>query len=59
MQAMGDFLLESGYRANRPSIVTTLMRGSSAKYETDMNTMNNLVDEREYPSTISFISQSC
>ena len=47
---MSDFLLESGYRANRPSIVTTLLRGSSAKYEADMNTMKQLVDECQYLS---------
>ena len=46
VQAMGDFLLESGLRANRPPIMNTLMRGSSAKFEADMATMNHLVDER-------------
>ncbi|TBU21312.1 bifunctional P-450:NADPH-P450 reductase [Dichomitus squalens] len=45
VQAMGDFLLESGLRANRPPIMNTLMRGSSAKFEADLNTMNELVDE--------------
>ena len=44
---MTDFLQECNNRANRPSIVTTLMRGSSAKYEADMNTMNELVNERQ------------
>ncbi len=45
---MGDFLLESGLRSNRPPIMNTLMRGSSAKFEADMATMNQLVDERWY-----------
>ncbi|KAI0738944.1 bifunctional P-450:NADPH-P450 reductase [Daedaleopsis nitida] len=45
VQAMSDFLLESGYRANRPALVNSMMRGSSAKYEADMNTMNDLVNE--------------
>ena len=43
---MGDFLLESGLRANRPPIMNTLMRGSNAKFAADMATMNQLVDER-------------
>ena len=46
VQAMGDFLLESALRANRPSIMNTLMRGSNAKYEADLSTMNELVDTR-------------
>ena len=43
---MGDFLVESGLRANRPPIMNTLMRGSSAKFVADLNTMSQLVDER-------------
>ncbi|KAH9899295.1 fatty acid hydroxylase [Cubamyces lactineus] len=45
VKAMGDFLTECANRANRPPIMNTLMRGSSAKYEADMKIMNDLVDE--------------
>ena len=46
--AMTDFLLESNNRANRPQIVKSLMRGANAKYQADMETMAQLVDECEY-----------
>ncbi|OSC96348.1 fatty acid hydroxylase [Trametes coccinea BRFM310] len=45
VQAMADFLTESANRANRPPIMNTIMRGSSAKYEADMKIMNELVDQ--------------
>ncbi|KAI0819916.1 fatty acid hydroxylase [Trametes gibbosa] len=45
VHAMSDFLTESAKRSNRPPIMNTIMRGSSAKYEEDMKTMNRLVDE--------------
>lgn len=44
---MADFLAESGRRANRPPLMNTIMRGSSAKYEEDMKTMNTLVLQRQ------------
>lgn len=44
---MADFLAESGRRANRPPLMNTFMRGSSAKYEEDMKTMNTLVLQRQ------------
>lgn len=47
VQAMVDFLLESGKRANRLPIVQSMMRGVNAKYEEDMKTMNELVEERQ------------
>ncbi|KAI0785558.1 cytochrome P450 [Abortiporus biennis] len=43
--AMGDFLLESGNRANQPGIITAIKRGALSKYEQDQNTMLDLVDE--------------
>ncbi|KAI9067866.1 fatty acid hydroxylase [Trametes sanguinea] len=45
VQAMADFLTESANRANRPPIMNTIMRGSSAKYDADMKIMNELVDQ--------------
>ncbi|KAI0631143.1 fatty acid hydroxylase [Trametes polyzona] len=45
VQAMADFLAECGRRANRPPIMNSIMRGSNAKYEEDMKTMNALVNE--------------
>ncbi|KAJ7067224.1 fatty acid hydroxylase [Mycena amicta] len=42
--AMGDFLLESGNRANRPRIVQAVMRGTNAKYEADRKKMRDLAD---------------
>ncbi|RPD61291.1 bifunctional P-450:NADPH-P450 reductase [Lentinus tigrinus ALCF2SS1-6] len=43
--AMADFLVESGYRSNRPPIANTLMWGSNAKYQEDLKVMNELVDQ--------------
>ena len=45
--AMADFLIESGRRAARPSLVQAVMSGTNAKYEEDMRTLNALVDESE------------
>ena len=42
---MGEFLLESGRRANRPSLVQAIMTGTNAKYEADMASMGELVTE--------------
>ncbi|OBZ71165.1 hypothetical protein A0H81_08482 [Grifola frondosa] len=44
-QAMGDFLVESGLRANRASLVQALMTGTNAKYEEDQRILNELVTE--------------
>ncbi|KAI0694739.1 bifunctional P-450/NADPH-P450 reductase [Earliella scabrosa] len=43
--AMADFLIESGRRANRPSLVQAMMRGTNAKYQEDQRIMNDLVEE--------------
>ena len=43
--AMGDFLVESGRRANRAALVQAMMPGTNAKYESDLRVMNELVDE--------------
>ncbi|KAJ7620489.1 fatty acid hydroxylase [Mycena polygramma] len=43
--AMGDFLAECGARANRPRVVQAVMRGASAKYESDRRKMKELADE--------------
>ena len=51
VQAMSDFLLESGRRAKRFSIVNSLMRGSSAKYEEDQQIMMRYVNDSK-PGTI-------
>ena len=45
VQAMSDFLLESGRRAKRFSIVNSLMRGSSAKYDEDQQIMMRYVND--------------
>ncbi|OBZ67672.1 hypothetical protein A0H81_12453 [Grifola frondosa] len=45
IQAMADFLVESGLRANRPPLVNSMMRGTSAKYAQDIQTMSALVEE--------------
>ena len=50
--AMADFLLESGRRANRASLVQAMMTGTNAKYEADMKTMNELVDESACTSCV-------
>ncbi|KAH8103110.1 fatty acid hydroxylase [Cristinia sonorae] len=44
VQAMVDFLIESGLRANRPAIVNAMMRGTTYKYEQDIKTMSDLAD---------------
>ncbi|KAI0642932.1 bifunctional P-450/NADPH-P450 reductase [Trametes meyenii] len=43
--AMGDFLIESGRRANRPAIVQSMMSATNAKYEEDQRILGKLVDE--------------
>ncbi|KAI0629781.1 fatty acid hydroxylase [Trametes polyzona] len=43
--AMGDFLLESGKRANRPAIVQSMMTATNAKYAEDQKILAQLVDE--------------
>ncbi|KAH9850173.1 bifunctional P-450/NADPH-P450 reductase [Lenzites betulinus] len=53
--AMVDFLLESGKRANRPTIVQSMMTGTNAKYEEDQKIMGDLVntileDRRTHPT---------
>ncbi|KAF8217433.1 fatty acid hydroxylase [Mycena galopus ATCC 62051] len=42
--AMGDFLAESGLRANRPRVVQAVMRSTNAKYEADIKGMKDLAD---------------
>ncbi|KZT04430.1 cytochrome P450 [Laetiporus sulphureus 93-53] len=44
VQAMVDFLIESGHRAFRPSIVTSVM-GYNTKYEQDIKIMADLANE--------------
>ncbi|OCH86500.1 cytochrome P450 [Obba rivulosa] len=45
IQALADFLVESGRRANRPFLVKSMMMGSNAKYEQDIRTMAQLAEE--------------
>ncbi|KAJ7277919.1 fatty acid hydroxylase [Mycena rebaudengoi] len=40
--AMGDFLRESGLRANRPRVLQALMPGTTTKYEQDIKKMKDL-----------------
>ena len=44
---MVDFLLESGRRTTRASIVQAMMTKTNAKYEADLRTMGAVVDESE------------
>ncbi|KAF9812238.1 hypothetical protein IEO21_06278 [Rhodonia placenta] len=44
VQAMVDFLVESGRRSHRPSLVTTVM-GYQTKYEQDIKILADLADE--------------
>ena len=44
VKAMGDFLIESGLRAFRPSLVTNMM-GYNTKYEQDIHTMADLANK--------------
>lgn len=43
--AMADFLVESGLRANRLSLVQNMMTGTNAKYEEDKRICDSLVEE--------------
>ncbi|KAJ7674373.1 cytochrome P450 [Mycena rosella] len=43
--AMGDFLQESGLRANRPRVLQAVMRGTAVKYEADIKKMKDLADQ--------------
>ncbi len=52
IEAMSDFLVESGRRAYRPSMVNSLMWGASAKYEESQKIMMRYIDKsrsRSYP----------
>ena len=42
---MVDFLIECNMRANRPAVVTTIMRSSRAQYEHDIKVMADTADE--------------
>ena len=48
--AMNDFLIESGNRANRPTLLNNLM---SSKYEEDIKTMAELADNRKLNSLVN------
>ncbi|KAH9931026.1 cytochrome P450 [Amylocystis lapponica] len=45
VQAMVDFLVESGQRAFRPALVNSLMRGNNEKYTQDIKIMADLANE--------------
>ena len=45
---MSEFLVESGLRGKRPTIVNSLMHGTNAKYEENMNIMLGYVNEGEF-----------
>ncbi|KAI0693861.1 bifunctional P-450/NADPH-P450 reductase [Cerioporus squamosus] len=60
--AMSDFLIESGRRANRLSLVQAMMTGTNAKYEEDQRIMGALVsdileDHRAHPPAKSDLVQ--
>lgn len=42
IDAMGDFLVESGRRANRPVIAQMFMRATNQKYESDIKLLQDL-----------------
>lgn len=42
IDAMGDFLVESGRRANRPVIAQMFMRATTQKYESDIKLLQDL-----------------
>lgn len=48
VKAMGDFLVESGLRAFRPTLVTNMM-GYNAKYEQDIQIMADLANKSMCP----------
>lgn len=43
-RAMADFLLESGNRTRRPSIIVPFMRSANAKYKQDTDLLMGYVD---------------
>lgn len=43
--AMGDFLVESGRRANRLAVQRLFMRAANQKYQEDIDLMKNVSDE--------------
>jgi len=45
VEAMGDWLTESGRRMRRPRVVQALMRESNNKYSADMDVMRELARE--------------
>ena len=45
VQSMIDFLVECNLRANRPGLLTSMMVGTTAKYEQDVKVMAELADE--------------
>lgn len=45
---MADFLIESGRRANRLSLVQAVMTGTNAKYEEDQRILATLVNDSEF-----------
>ena len=50
VQSMVDFLIECNLRANRPGLLTSMMMGTTAKYEQDIKTMQELADESKSTS---------
>lgn len=45
VNAMGDFLIESGLRPNRLAVQSIFMRAANRKYEADIALMKNVSDE--------------
>lgn len=55
VDAMTDFLYESGNRARRPAIATYFMRGAQQKFDSDISLLKQIAGEvvaqrRKYPS---------
>ena len=46
--AMADFLIESGRRANRLTLMQAMMAGTNAKYEENRRIMGALVSDSEF-----------
>ncbi|KIP12117.1 hypothetical protein PHLGIDRAFT_98480 [Phlebiopsis gigantea 11061_1 CR5-6] len=45
VQSMVDFLIECNLRANRPGLLNSMMMSTTAKYEQDIKTMQELANE--------------
>ena len=54
---MADFLIESGLRSNRPSVVQAMMSATNAKYEENKRIMGELATQSEQLSQQTYSCQ--